>query len=159
MIPCPARSLRGATALLLTLALGTVGVAPPAAAQDWRLPGLEGGALSRADVAQGATILVVWASWSPRCRDIVSRVNELAGRWGGQARVVTVNFQEERSTVSGFLAGQGLRVPVFLDSDGNFSKDHRVSTLPGLVIYRDGAVAYQGKLPDDADEAISAALR
>src|SRR5947207_15784825 len=48
--------------------------------------------LNEADLARGSTIVVVWASWSPRSRNIVERVGPLAGRWGSQARVVTVNF-------------------------------------------------------------------
>lgn len=142
-----------ALALLLALALPL-----PSSAQDFRLPGLRGGQLTNADLGQGATIVVVWASWSPRCRDIVERVNALQGRWGSRARVVTVDFQEDRGTVDGFLSGKNLSVPVYLDQDGAFSKKHAVTTLPGLLVIRDGNVAYRGKLPDDADRVLSEIL-
>ena len=33
-----------------------------------------------------------------------------------------------------------------------------MTTLPGLVVFRDGAVRYQGKLPADADAAVRDAL-
>jgi hypothetical protein len=49
-------------------------------------------------------------------------------------------------------------VPVYLDRDGEFSKAHAVTTLPGLVVFRDGAVRYQGKLPPDADGTVRDAL-
>ena len=141
--------------LLLSCALFVAAVlAPPRLdAQDraWRLPGLDSGELRQADVGQGVTVLVVFAGWSPRCRDIVPRVNDLAGSWGGRARVVAVDFQEEAGEVRSFLAGKGLRVPAYLDLDGSFSKRHRISTLPGLVVYRDGQVLHQGRLPDDPD--------
>lgn len=147
-----ARTALLTVALLATLA-GSVG------AQEVSLACLDGARLSEADLARGSTIVVVWASWSPRSRDIVERVNPLAGRWGGRARVVTVNFQEERPAVEGFLAGKGLAAPVCLDPDGAFSRKFNVATLPGLLVVKDGQVAYRGKLPDDADRVLADLLR
>lgn len=144
-----------AVALLLTFLLA----AGPLGAQDVRLPGLQGGQLTDANLAQGATILVVWASWSPKCRDIVDRVNAVQRRWGQTARVVTVNFQEDRDTVQQFLAGKRLSVPVYLDLDGAFSKKNSVTTLPGLLVVRDGTTAYRGRLPDNPDAVIGEILR
>ena len=152
-----APSGRRFAAAALALLLGVASVAP-ASAQGVRLPGLQGGQLTEGDLAQGATIVVVWASWSPRGKDIVDRVNAIQSRWGGRARVVTVNFQEDRPTVEGFLAGKGLAVPVYLDADGAFSKKHAVTTLPGLLVVRDGNVAYRGRLPDDPAGILSETL-
>jgi thiol-disulfide isomerase/thioredoxin len=131
---------------------------PPAAAQGLQLQGLGGEELREADLASGSTIVVVWASWSPRGKDVVDRVNALARRWGGQARVITVNFQEDRATVEGFLAGHSLTSPVFLDRDGAFSKKYSVTNLPALLVFKDGDAAYRGKLPDDADAVIAPIL-
>jgi thiol-disulfide isomerase/thioredoxin len=128
------------------------GVAAPADAA--LLQGLGGEQLNEADLAQGATIFIVWASWSPHSRDIVARVNPLVQRWGGKARVVTVNFQEDRRAVEGFLAGKSFGTTVFLDADGAFSKKYAVATLPGLLIIKDGRVVYKGKLPEDPDRVI-----
>lgn len=149
----------GTIAAILACAALLLPAVPPADAQDLRLNCLGGPALSEADLARGASIVIVWASWSPRSRDIVARVNPLAGRWGGQARVVTVNFQEDRGTVESFLAGKGLSAPVCLDLDGSFSKKFGVATLPGLLVVKDGQVAYRGKLPDDPDGVIAGLLR
>lgn len=129
--------------------------AVPISAQAIDLQGLDGGALRQGDLAQGKTVLVVWASWSPRCRDIVERVNAMASRWGGQARVVAVSFQEDRGDVRQFLAGKSLKAPVFLDADGAFSKKNAITSLPGLVVVIDGQSAYAGKLPDDPDGLLS----
>ena len=149
------RWLAAALALLL---LGAALVPAPASAQGVRLPGLQGGQLTDGDLAQGATVVVVWASWSPRGKDIVDRVNAIQSRWGSRARVVTVNFQEDRGTVEGFLAGKGLAVPVYLDADGAFSKKHAVTNLPGLLVVRDGNVAYRGKLPADPASILNETL-
>lgn len=134
--------------------------AQPAVAQgrDAPLPGLQGGQLSQGDLLKGTSIVVVWASWSPRSRDIVTNVNAIEQSWGSKARVVTVNFQEDRSTIESFLSGKRLSVPVYLDAKGAFSKKHAVTTLPGLLIYKDGQVAYRGRLPNDVDRLISQVL-
>ena len=142
------RAVAGVAAFCLALTL-----ALPAAAQV-RLQGLGGEQLAEADLSSGTTIVVVWASWSPRSRDIASRVHPLASRWGGRARVVTVNFQEDRAAVESFLAGKDLGATVFLDPDGAFSKKYAMATLPGLLIFKDGQVVYRGKLPDDPDKVI-----
>lgn len=147
---------RSFPALALLVALATT---PAAAQESFRLSGLGGGALTDADLARGTTIVVVWASWSPRSRDIVSRVNPLAERWGARARVVTVNFQEDGGAIEPFLAGKELRTPVYLDREGVFAKRHKVFNLPALVVFVDGRTAYSGKLPDDPDRLLSEVLR
>ena len=133
---------------------------PGAFAQDdFRLPGQNGGELTSADLDRGATVLVVWAGWSPRCRDIPERVNALAGRWSSRARVATVNFQEDRAAVESFLAGKGMSAPVYRDSDGAFARKHAVTTLPGLLVFVDGRSVYSGKLPDDPDRVLAQVLQ
>jgi thiol-disulfide isomerase/thioredoxin len=147
-----------ASASLLLLLLAAAGSSSAQSAQDDSLSCLGGTRLGEADLAHGTTIVVVWAAWSPRSRDIVERVNALAGRWGGRARVVTVNFQEERPAAERFLAGKHLGVPVCLDPDGAFSRKYNVATLPGLLVVKDGQVAYHGKLADDADQTLAGLL-
>jgi thiol-disulfide isomerase/thioredoxin len=139
--------------------LGLAGSASLQAQGGWRLSGIGGESLSEADVGQGATVVVVWASWSPKSRDIVARVNQIAERWSGKARVVTVSFQEERAAVAGFVAGKGLRSPVFLDADGAFSRKFSIATLPGLLVIKDGQAVYRGKLPEDPDAVIADLVR
>lgn len=150
--------------ILLRLGLAVLAAAlawpvPSARAQEVSLSCLGGGRLGDADLTRGTTIVVVWASWSPRSRDVAQRVGSLAERWGGRARVVTVNFQEDGPAVQKFLAGKSLGAPVCLDPDGAFSRKYNVATLPGLLVVKDGQVAYRGKLPDDPDQVIGDLLR
>ncbi len=145
-------------ALAVLLVLLVVG-GPAARAQEIQLLGMSGERLNDADLAKGVTIVVVWATWSPRSRDIVERVGPLAGRWGSRSRFLTVDFEEERPAVSTFLAGKSMAVPVFLDADGAFSKKYAIATLPGLLVLKEGKVVYHGKLPDDPDRVIADALR
>lgn len=147
----------GMAVLALVLAL-TVGTADFARAQEISLGCLGGARLNESDLARGTTIIVVWASWSPRSRDIVERVQPLTSRWGGRARVLTVNFQEDGAAAERFLAGRSLGAPVCMDPDGVFSRKYNVATLPGLLIIKDGQVAHRGKLTDDADRVIAGLL-
>jgi len=151
----PAAAGLAVAALLAGLTLGV----PPACAQEVHLAGLGNERLGDADLAQGTMIVVVWASWSPRSRDIVERVRPLAGRWGPRAKVVTVDFEEERPAVEAFLAGRSLGAPVFLDTDGVFSKKYAIATLPGLLVLKEGKSVYHGKLPEDPDRLIADLLR
>jgi thiol-disulfide isomerase/thioredoxin len=148
------RLRRDTLVLILALLAGIAGPLAPVSAQGPVLQGLGGERLSEADLAQGATIFIVWASWSPHSRDVVPRINQVAQRWGGKARVVTVNFQEDRGAVETFLAGKGMGPTVYLDADGAFSKKYAVAFLPFLLIIKDGRVAYRGKLPEDPDRVI-----
>jgi thiol-disulfide isomerase/thioredoxin len=162
-VPLSRSSFRISAFALLLASLGVLLVtatAPvPAGAQGFHLRGAKGEQLADSDLSQGTAIVVLWASWSPRSRDIVVRVNPLAERWGGRARVVTVNFQEDTAAVDGFLAGKGLAAPVFFDADGAFSKKYGIATLPGLLVVKDGQVVYSGKLPDDPDPLLAKLLR
>jgi thiol-disulfide isomerase/thioredoxin len=146
-------------ALVLGLTAVLAPSAPLGAAQGGALPGLHGGQLSAADLAQGTQIVVVWASWSPRCRDISPRVNQLAQKFSGQARVITVDFQEEAPAVEEFLLQNPLEAPVYLDRDGEFSKGHAITALPGLIVVRKGEVLFQGRLAAEAEAQIRELLR
>ncbi len=139
--------------LLLAVAPGASGTA-----ERWSLHGLENGRLTAADLDDGPAILVVWASWSPRCRDIVPRINALTRKWSPQARVAAVVFQEDAEAVRGFLAGQTLDAPVYLDESGSFAKKHAVTTLPSLLIFEAGEVSFRGKLPVNPDPVIERTL-
>lgn|ERR1700720_3547773 len=163
--PRRSRSSRPPRSLFLVLAVAGLlaaalfaappGGGRPASAQEIHLVSLASDRLGDAELAQGTVIVVVWATWSPRSRDIVDRVKPLAGRWGPRARVVTVDFEEERPAIEAFLAGRSLGAPVFLDSDGVFSKKYAIATLPGLLVLKEGKTIYHGKLPDDPDRLIT----
>lgn len=133
-------------------------LAAAAAEGEFRLRSLDGGkTLEPGDLESGSVIIVFWAGWSPRCRDIVERTNDIVDEWSARARVITVNFQEEPDAVRDFIGGE-LNADVYLDTDGAFSKQHTMTSLPGLLIYRDGEVAFRGKLPADPGGLIGQTL-
>jgi thiol-disulfide isomerase/thioredoxin len=151
------RASRRLAVALLAAAVALL-AALPGRAEEVNLACLGGSHLSDADLAHGVTVVVVWASWSPRSRDIAERVSALSQRWGGRARVVAVSFQEERQGVERFVAGKSFGAPVCLDPDGAFSHKYNIASLPGLVVVRDGQVVHRGRLGDDADQVLGTLL-
>lgn len=151
------RTLAGILVLALaaTVLLPTVGYGQ---GRPFKLEGLQSGSLGPSDFDQGVVIAVVWASWSPHCRNIVEQVDAIADRWGSQARVIMVDFQEEKGEVESFLSGKRPKASVYLDKSGAFSKKYSVTNLPGMVIFRDGTAAFSGKLPRNPDSIISQTL-
>ena len=129
----------------------------PASDEPPALEALDGEPLTASDLEQGTTLLVVWASWSPRCRDVAPRIDRLAETWSASARVASVVFQEEPATVRAFLGGSP-RVPVYLDASGDFCKRHRVTTLPMLLVFSGGELAFRGKLSANPDPLIRRVL-
>jgi len=148
-----------AASVIAVLLVGVL-AAPQISAQGrgYSLEGLSGGQIQQRDLDQGAVIVVVWASWSPRGKDIIARVDSIVNRWGGQARVILVNFQEDTAAVESFLRGKSPKAPIYLDRDGAFSKKYSVTHLPGLLIFKDGVTAFSGKLPSDPDSLIAQTL-
>ena len=153
----PSVSLLGLV-LLFTASL-VPGPATYAQGGSTTLPGLDGGSLTEAELLEGGTTIVIfWASWSPRCRDVFERSNAVAAEWKGRARVVTVNFQEEIPEIRAFLRGQTVQVPVYRDPDGRFAKKHSVTTLPSMLIYREGRIVFEGGFSSDSRRVIADAV-
>lgn len=158
----PSLARRLATALLALLALApspTLANDPPALIDLDGRPMVEG--LDRGDV-----IVVLWASWSPRCRDIALRLEPLIERWSPRAKVISIAFQEDPETVRRFLeqrssgpeATERIAQKTRIDTRGAFSKGHGLSTLPSLLVLRDGRPAFRGQLPTDPHSVIEDAL-
>jgi thiol-disulfide isomerase/thioredoxin len=133
-------------------------IAPVARAEGESLPSLAGAPLADKDLAEGTTIVVVWASWSPLSRDLGSRISAIARSWGDRARVITVNFQEDPAKARAFVEQQKLKVPVYLDRDAVFAKRYAVTSLPFLLVLENGKTSFAGKLPADADAVIRRSL-
>lgn len=140
--------------ILLLIAPGTLlagdGEAPT-------LEALDGAPLTAEDLERETFLLVVWASWSPRCRDVTARIDRLAAAWSDTARVASVVFQEEPAKIRAFLGGKSPGAPIYLDRSGDFSKRHEVTTLPMLLIFA-GELAFRGKLSANPDPVIKRVL-
>jgi len=141
-------------AALLIMAAGIALAEQP----ELTLAGLDGEKLHEAELLKQTALVVVWASWSPHCREVPSQVAELSRHWGSKARVLTLDFEEDAHTVRSFLAKTPMHAPVFLDADGAFSKKYGVTSLPGLIVFKDGKAVYNGRFPDDPKAVLNPIL-
>jgi thioredoxin-like negative regulator of GroEL len=148
------KELASLVVLVLLLALAPAGLAQ--ATEPFVLPGLAGDRLSEQDLAGSPVLAVFWSSWSPRCRDLPQRFAAFTTRLSGRARLVAINYQEDRRAAGTLLQGTG--VPVYLDADGGFAKRFGIATLPGAVLFRGGAVVWQGRLDEAALAEVERAL-
>lgn len=145
-----------ATALLLLVSWAFH--AAPAASQGFRLDGLDGSSLSQDALQSGDWVIVVWASWSPRARDIGARIEALSSKFSGRARVCGVHFQDTPAEVRRSLGGQLPSAPLYVDARGDFSKKYQVSDLPALLVLRQGRVVHKGRLTANADGVVGPLL-
>ncbi len=72
--------------------------------------------------------------------------------------MASVVFQEPAEKIREVVRANGLHAPVYLDLSGDFSKQYAVTTLPMLLIFRDGELAFRGKLGASPDPVIERAL-
>ena len=140
--------------LLLSLFVAVSAVAPAQTTGASSLVALNGEAVVEKEL-QGDVIALFFASWSPRCRDVVERTAAVQARWGERATVILVNFQEDLDQVRGFIGPERREFKVYVDREGTFSKKHGITFLPGLLVLNDGRVAFRGKLPADADSLLT----
>lgn len=147
--------LRTATLGLVALALALASA--PALGQGFQLEGLDGSELRQNQLESGDWVVVVWASWSPRARNIGERIDQLSQRFGNRARVCGVHFQDTPDEVRRSLDGMP-RAPLYVDARGDFSKHYQVTDLPALLVLRGGRVVHRGRLTSDAVSVVAPLL-
>jgi thioredoxin 1 len=80
-----------------------------------------------------------WAPWCGPCRAIAPLLEELAGEYAGKAKIVKINVDDHQAV----------------------AQRYRVSSIPNLIVFKNGQVAQQivGAVPKQRlSQAIDAAL-
>ncbi len=102
-----------------------------------------GGTLDLSRAPGVPTVLSLWASWCPPCREELPMVQQLAAAGGDRVRVLGVASLDGAKPAASFAADAGITFPSAFDGDGEVMSAIGVNTLPHTVfLAADGSVAY-----------------
>lgn len=119
-------------------------------ALDFTLKDMDGNKLTLSDYKGKTIFLNFWASWCGPCKYEMPFIEQLhQDTKDSDFVIVTVNLEEEKSVVSEFMTDNKYHFPVWLDSDGDVSKQYGVSGIPlSLLINKDFKIvsAHEGAM-------------
>jgi cytochrome c biogenesis protein CcmG/thiol:disulfide interchange protein DsbE len=121
---------------------------PDAPAQGEELSALSfdcpgGGTLDLARAQALPTLVNLWGSWCPPCREEMPLLQQLAASGAGKIQVVGVISKDGRPQAESFAADAGVTFPSAFDGDGELMADLGINVLPytyfldatGSVVY------------------------
>lgn len=100
-------------------------------APHWELKDIEGREVELTDYLGTPLILTFWTSWNERSRDQIKIFDDYGIKnQGSFFAIVTINNQEDRSTVVNFIDRGGYGVMVALDETGEVGEEYKIRNLP-----------------------------
>ncbi|MQA33946.1 TlpA family protein disulfide reductase [Modestobacter roseus] len=132
---------------------------PDEPAPDGELTGLSfscftGGSLDLGRAQGTPTVVNLWASWCPPCREELPVVQELADAAGDRLRVLSIDSQDRAAAGASFADDAGVTLPTAFDEDGEVTAALGLRSLPHtLFLAADGSVAHVqvGQVPSLAE--------
>ena len=102
-----------------------------------------GGALDLSRAPGVPTVVNLWASWCPPCRDELPLVQELADAGGDQLRVLGVVSLDRAEAGASFAEDAGVTFPSAFDGEGEVMASLGFNNLPyTLFLAADGSLAH-----------------
>jgi thiol-disulfide isomerase/thioredoxin len=141
LAPCPEQPDRAAAGAELLPAL------------SFECPG--GGTLDLARAPGVPTVVSLWGSWCPPCREELPLMQQLADAAGDRVRVVGVISKDGLPQADSFAADAGVTFPSAFDGEGRLMTDLGINVLPftyfldadgGLVFTQVGPVSSEEEL-------------
>jgi peroxiredoxin len=139
-----------AVCLLFAVSFASAAGAPPATAEKFSLPGLDGKQISlEGSLGRSWVVLNFWARWCDSCKEEIPQLAALMKAPGaGQAVFIGVNVGDKEDKASKFAAKTGYPYTVALDKDKAVAKKYGVLGLPlTLIISKEGKVVFRGARP------------
>jgi thiol-disulfide isomerase/thioredoxin len=138
---------------------GSVGASDPV---SFRLEGLNNRTLDSTTVTK-PMLLSFWATWCHFCREEMPVLESLYGEYEGRVEFAAVNLTHLDSvkSVEEYVQEQDLRLPVYLDKDGEVTELFQVVSTPTVVLLdQDGKVVYRkiGAGGKDSEKALKQQL-
>ena len=102
-----------------------------------------GGTLDLSRAPGVPTVVSLWASWCPPCREELPLVQQLADVGGEQVRVLGVVSLERASAGASFAADAGVTFPSAYDGEGEVMASLGFNNLPyTLFLAADGSISF-----------------
>jgi thiol-disulfide isomerase/thioredoxin len=105
---------------------------------------INGNTIVRSDFTDKVTVVNFWASWCPPCVEEIPSLNRLQEKMEGRPfELISINYAEDKKTVSNFMQKVDVDFPVLLDHSGATAHRWKVITYPStFVIDRQGKFRY-----------------
>ena len=90
------------------------------------------------------TLINFWATWCPPCVQEIPSLNRLKNKMKGfPFELISINYAEDKRTITEFMKKVKVDFPVLLDKNGDFARKWNVITYPStFVIGKDGKIKY-----------------
>ncbi|MDU0457335.1 MAG: TlpA disulfide reductase family protein [Geobacteraceae bacterium] len=122
---------------------------------------LADGSVTKLSALKGKVVMLnFWATWCPPCREEMPSMVKLNNAMNGKPfQMVAVSIDEGgKQDVESFLKESGHKLPVYLDPDGNASKQYGITGVPEtFIIDKQGVIVKKviGGLAWDSPEVAS----
>lgn len=115
---------------------------------------IDGRRVVKNDYTGKVTMINFWASWCAPCVEEIPSLNRLKQKMAGKPfELISINYAEDRQTVSRFMQLVEVDFPVLLDTDGKYAKSWQVVSYPStFVIDPRGRIRYGVNAAIDWDD-------
>ena len=113
-------------------------------------------------LGDGVVIVSFWATWCKPCQNELTALAEIEDTWAGKVRVVAVSVDDSRAAakVRSLVRGNNWPFEVLLDQNRALYKALNLSSIPFVMIVRDGKTLYShtGYTPGNEHIVVEKAL-